>query len=158
EDGSGGLIDTTVTDANGNYTFNAFDGLAATGNYQVRLVVPTGLVQTSANPPTILISRGNIDRDGVNFGVNFPSIPSGPGALFLSASVGGGISAVGASSAERQAPSTPMAQLPVNIVVEESRPLAVQVSGQDLLSGPVPSYEVTVGPIWQGAPGLQLNV
>ena len=70
-DDAGRLLSTTTTDQFGHYEFNNFNGAANTGKYNIRLVVPAGLVQTSVNPPTILISRGDIDVDGINLGVNF---------------------------------------------------------------------------------------
>ena len=51
------MLSTTTTDSQGHYTFNNFNGLGGTGNYNVRLVVPAGLRQTTPNPSTILIGR-----------------------------------------------------------------------------------------------------
>jgi hypothetical protein len=67
EDDSGKVLATTVTDSRGQYRFDNFSVLSSTGNYMVRLVVPSGSTQTSANPATILISRGDISVSGVNF-------------------------------------------------------------------------------------------
>jgi hypothetical protein len=67
QDTGGNVLATTVTDAQGHYRFNQFNGLSATGQYVVRLVVPAGYTQFSANPSTILISRGGINDTGVNF-------------------------------------------------------------------------------------------
>jgi hypothetical protein len=67
EDASGDVLATTVTDGKGHYSFDQLHGLSATGDYTVRLVVPSGFTQVSANPPTILISRGDINVSGVNF-------------------------------------------------------------------------------------------
>jgi hypothetical protein len=51
----------------------------------VRIVAPSGFVQTSANPPAISISRGDVNVSNVNFTLartpQAPSaIPSGPRA------------------------------------------------------------------------------
>jgi hypothetical protein len=46
--------------------YPAIDG---TGSYTVRLALPPGLQQTSWDPPTFLISRGNMSASGVNFRV-----------------------------------------------------------------------------------------
>ena len=67
EDNSGDVLATTVTDRSGDYGFNQLNGLSGTGKYTVRIVVPSGHTQTSANPSMILISRGDIDVSGVNF-------------------------------------------------------------------------------------------
>ena len=68
-DSGGNVVATAKTDRNGGYLFNQLSGLSATGNYTVRLVVPSGFTQTSANPSPILISRGDINVSGVNFSV-----------------------------------------------------------------------------------------
>jgi hypothetical protein len=67
EDTSGNVLATTFTDSKGHYRFDQLTGLSATGDYTVRLVVPSGLTQKSANPSTIRISRGDINASGVNF-------------------------------------------------------------------------------------------
>jgi hypothetical protein len=67
KDDSGTVLATTVTDRFGHYSFNQQSGLSGTGNYTVSLVVPPGFTQTSANPGTILISRGDTNVSGVNF-------------------------------------------------------------------------------------------
>jgi hypothetical protein len=67
EDPSGNVLASTVTDSQGNYRFNQQSGVSATGVYSVRLVVPPGFTQTSANPPPDLISSGDTNVSGVNF-------------------------------------------------------------------------------------------
>jgi hypothetical protein len=67
KDGSGNVLATTMTDGKGHYSFDQQAGLSATGNYTVSLVVPSGYTQSSANPATILISRGDTNVSGVNF-------------------------------------------------------------------------------------------
>jgi peroxidase len=67
EDNSGDVLATTVTDSSGDYGFNQLNGLSGTGKSTVRIVVPSGHTQTSANPSMILISHGDIDVSGVNF-------------------------------------------------------------------------------------------
>jgi hypothetical protein len=69
QDGGGNVLATTVTDARGHYSFNQHNGLSATGDYTVRLVLPSGLRQVTADPGTIQISRGDDNVSGVNFGV-----------------------------------------------------------------------------------------
>jgi hypothetical protein len=68
-DAGGNVLGTTVTDSKGHYSFNQLNGVSGTGDYTVRLVVPAGDTQTSANPPTVLISRGDLNVSGVNFSV-----------------------------------------------------------------------------------------
>src|SRR5262249_20435565 len=65
-DDGGNVVATTATDRQGHYRFDNFNGIEGTGNYAVRLVVPSGFTQTSANPE-ILISRGDVNVSGVNF-------------------------------------------------------------------------------------------
>jgi hypothetical protein len=91
EDGSGNVLATIVTDSRGQYRFDTFSGLSSTGNYMVRLVVPSGFTQTSANPATIPISRGDINMSGVNFSLA-PAQPdtSGHGWHTLSHGQGSG--------------------------------------------------------------------
>jgi hypothetical protein len=67
QDDSGNVLATTVTDGRGHYRFDQFNGIGGTGNYNVRLVVPSGDTQTSANPATILISRGDLNVRDVDF-------------------------------------------------------------------------------------------
>jgi peroxidase len=66
-DGDGNVVATTVTDGQGRYRFDNFNGIEGTGSYSVRLVVPSGFTQTSPNPAAILISRGDVNVSGVNF-------------------------------------------------------------------------------------------
>jgi hypothetical protein len=61
------VLGTTLTDKEGHYRFDQLTGLSSTGIYSVRLVVPPGFTQASAEPGTILISRGDINVGGVNF-------------------------------------------------------------------------------------------
>jgi hypothetical protein len=67
QDDNGNVLATTVTDRQGRYSFNQFNGISGTGNYNVRLIVPAGFSQVSPNPAPILISRGDINVTGVNF-------------------------------------------------------------------------------------------
>jgi hypothetical protein len=80
EDASGNVLGTTVTDRKGHYKFDQLKGVSATGNYTVRLVVPSSFMQTSANPSTTLVSRGDMHVSRVNFTVTparSSSIPFG---------------------------------------------------------------------------------
>jgi hypothetical protein len=69
QDAGGNVLATAVTDRHGRYSFNQQSGVGGTGNYNVRLVVPPGSTQTSDNPATVLISRGDTSVSGVNFTV-----------------------------------------------------------------------------------------
>lgn len=60
------LVATAVTDSNGRYRFDYFDGLLV-GNYQVVETVPSGWRATSVNPRDVNIPRGEIFLD-VDFG------------------------------------------------------------------------------------------
>ena len=88
QDTSGDVLATTTTNGRGQYSFNQLSGPAAnpanasgvsgTGTYDIVLVLPSWLEQTSANPPSVLISRGGINVTGVNFniGINWSSLSS----------------------------------------------------------------------------------
>jgi hypothetical protein len=79
-DGDGNVVATTRTNLQGQYTFTQLSkgnanpdgglGLSATGDYSVRLVLPSFLKQTTQDPGTITISRGDTNVTGVDFGVN----------------------------------------------------------------------------------------
>ena len=62
----GVVIATTRTDRNGSYTFDQFP---ETGDFQVRVVLPTGFETTTDNPLDILISTGDVSLRGKNFGI-----------------------------------------------------------------------------------------
>ena len=77
EDSSGDVLATTVTNRQGQYTFNQLSGpaaslenapgVSATGSYNVVLVLPSGLQQISPAPSSVVISRGGSSVNGVNF-------------------------------------------------------------------------------------------
>jgi hypothetical protein len=72
-DDSGALLGTAVTDVNGRYVFNGFDGLTGTGNRTVDIILPPGWTQNAAeiahNPGTILIDNGGRTIVGASFAV-----------------------------------------------------------------------------------------
>lgn len=78
-DSSGDVLATTTTGSHGYYSFNQLSGPAAnpenasgvsgTGTYNVFLVLPSWLEQTSSNPGGILISRGGMNVTGMNFNI-----------------------------------------------------------------------------------------
>jgi hypothetical protein len=108
KDDTGAVLSTTKTDANGFYLFNNFNGLSATGNYTVSVVVPTGFINTTPTSVTIQISRGDINADA-DFGLDrawtsgFFAAP-GAGAT-TSSSPTGAAAPVGASSSSSSATS-----------------------------------------------------
>lgn len=67
QDDAGTVLATTVTDNKGFYRFDTSNGLMATGEYHIEIVVPTGFTQKSPRLGTILISRGDEAVRGVNF-------------------------------------------------------------------------------------------
>jgi hypothetical protein len=72
-DDSGELLGTAVTDVNGRYVFNGFDGLTGTGNRTVDIILLPGWTQNAAeiahNPGTIQIDNGGRTIVGASFGV-----------------------------------------------------------------------------------------
>jgi hypothetical protein len=72
-DSHGNVIATTTTDGRGAYAFTDQTGIPGTGKFTVTVVLPPGYIQTSANPGTLSLSRGGLDLDQVNFGVDNPT-------------------------------------------------------------------------------------
>jgi hypothetical protein len=78
QDISGDILATARTDRNGNFSFNQLSGpaanpditsgVSATGNYNIVVLPPFGMTQTTPNLGSILINRGGTEVDGVNFG------------------------------------------------------------------------------------------
>jgi hypothetical protein len=69
-DDTGTVIATTVTDSQGNYSFTDQTGIPGTGNFSVSIALPSGFVRTSVISIPIALSRGGLDFDRVNFGVD----------------------------------------------------------------------------------------
>lgn len=69
-DADGNVVATTVTDAQGRYTFTQQSGLTSTGTYSVVLVLPGNLRLTTKAPASITVSHGDTNVTGVNFGVD----------------------------------------------------------------------------------------
>jgi hypothetical protein len=77
EDTAGDILATTTTGIGGTYFFNQLSGpaanvengsgVSATGNYLVRLVLPTGFRQLSSDPGAVAVTRGDTHVTGVNF-------------------------------------------------------------------------------------------
>jgi hypothetical protein len=70
-DTNGSILATTVTDKNGHYKFTDQTGIPGTGNFTVAIVAPTGAHQTTQPIGTIHLSRGGLDMDNVDFGIQF---------------------------------------------------------------------------------------
>jgi hypothetical protein len=83
QDTSGNVLATTRTNLLGQYTFTQLSGpsgslenaagVSATGDYQIVLVLPSYIQQTTGTPAPIHISRGGINVQGVDFGVDYSS-------------------------------------------------------------------------------------
>jgi hypothetical protein len=65
-DDAGAVIATTTTNRFGRYRFTEFH---ETGDFQVRVVVPSGYRGTGDTLREVLISRGDLEIGGVNFGL-----------------------------------------------------------------------------------------
>lgn len=71
--GANGSVDqTTVTDSQGHYAF----AVLTAGTERVRIVLPSGATQNTANPPDINATLGSVTPN-VNFGVQFSSGTAG---------------------------------------------------------------------------------
>src|SRR5439155_7593387 len=73
---SGAVVATAVTDSFGRFSFTDQTGIPGTGYYTVSVVLSSGYIQTSQNPGTIALSRGNLDIEGVSFGLAAMSPPT----------------------------------------------------------------------------------
>ncbi len=73
----GTVVETTTTDANGDYEFV----LDVPGNRTVRLVTEPGWYYTTTNPIALQLSHGMIVSD-VDFGMNFDGLAPGAGLGF----------------------------------------------------------------------------
>jgi peroxidase len=62
----GEIIATTMTDRSGRYRFDQF---GETGDFQVRVVLPSTLTATTANPREFLVSTGDEVARGVDLGI-----------------------------------------------------------------------------------------
>lgn len=60
---------STVTNQLGRYQFSVFNGIEGTRAYNVRLLLPAGANQTTADPAPIAITQGDVHLTGVTFGV-----------------------------------------------------------------------------------------
>ena len=77
EDKSGDILATTVTNNQGEYSFNQLSGPAAdqenssgvsgTGDYNIVVILPAGSTQATQTSRTISISRGGQNMSNVNF-------------------------------------------------------------------------------------------
>jgi hypothetical protein len=66
-DDEGTVMDTAVTARDGRYRFSSFN---ETGDYQVQVVLPSRFT-TARTTRDVLISRGGLTINGVNFGLTF---------------------------------------------------------------------------------------
>jgi hypothetical protein len=76
QDSQGNIVATTRTGRDGSYRF---DGLAL-GVYRVRVLAPQGARQTTADPPNVVVSKGQL-LDRVDFGLNLPKPATRSAAL-----------------------------------------------------------------------------
>jgi hypothetical protein len=82
-DPSGQVVAQTITGSDGSFSFdNLTSALAPAVAYQVQEVLPSGVIQTTGNPPTITFTRGETFF-GVDFG-NF--VPKTKAATTLASS------------------------------------------------------------------------
>ena len=61
----GTIVDTAVTGRDGRYRFRSFD---ETGDYQVRVVLPTRFT-SALTTRDVLVSKGGVTISGINFGL-----------------------------------------------------------------------------------------
>jgi hypothetical protein len=85
-DDTGAVVASTTTDSQGHYRFTDQTGIPGTGNFTVSIVLPAGFTNVTATSIPIALSRGGLDFDNVNFGIEETS----SGAPALTANSGGG--------------------------------------------------------------------
>jgi hypothetical protein len=87
-DDTGAVVASTTTDSNGHYSFTDQTGIPGTGNFTVSVVLPAGFTNVTATSIPIALSRGGLDFDNVNFGIEETST----GAAIVTSNSGGGTS------------------------------------------------------------------
>jgi hypothetical protein len=93
------VVATSTTDAQGNYRFAGVNGLT-TGQFLVQETPPPGWTRSTPLPGTQVVSRGDVNLAGVNFGNVPPPPPVAPVFVGVpSTVVGGSAWAFGAVSA-----------------------------------------------------------
>jgi hypothetical protein len=70
KDDSGAVVASTTTDSHGRYRFTDQTGIPGTGKFSVSIVLPAGFVHTSPSSISLMMSRGDLQYDGMNFGVD----------------------------------------------------------------------------------------
>nr|WP_236621947.1 peroxidase family protein [Rhodopirellula maiorica] len=60
------LVETTITDSDGNYQFNSFD---RSGKYQVRIAASSGVTVIGSDSINVLIRNGDSHLENINFAV-----------------------------------------------------------------------------------------
>jgi hypothetical protein len=69
-DDSGNVVATTTTDSRGHYSFTDQTGIPGAGSFTVEVVVPSGFTATTPITRAVQITRGGLDFDGEDFGLN----------------------------------------------------------------------------------------
>ncbi len=87
-DASGAVVASTTTDSHGNYSFTDQTGIPGTGKFTVSVVVPAGFKNVTATSIPVALSRGGLDFDNVNFGIDETSTAT-PAAAAPSATAAG---------------------------------------------------------------------
>jgi peroxidase len=77
KDADGDVMATTVTNGQGQFSFNQQNGLSGTGSYTVSVVLPTGL-SLILGPATVNISAGDTRVGGLNFYLGALKTPPPP--------------------------------------------------------------------------------
>jgi hypothetical protein len=70
-DSNGNVLATTTTDAQGHYSFTDQTGIPGTGVFTVQVVLPRGGQATTVTSHVIDLSRGGLDFNNQDFGIQF---------------------------------------------------------------------------------------
>ncbi len=85
-DSTGAVVASTTTDSQGHYSFTDQTGIPGTGKFTVSIVLPAGFTNVTAASIPIALTRGGMDFDNVNFGID----ESSTGAAVVTSNPGGG--------------------------------------------------------------------
>jgi peroxidase len=71
KDDNGDVVATATTDSSGHYRFTDQTGIPGTGNFTLEVVVPRRFKATTPVTYAVPITRGGLDIDDLDFGLNF---------------------------------------------------------------------------------------
>jgi hypothetical protein len=98
-DNTGAVVASTKTDRGGHYSFTNQIGIPGTGMFSVQVVPPAGFTSVTPTTIPIAITRGGLDFEHVDFGIDETSTGGAAPAAAAPAGTVGGSSAVAVPAA-----------------------------------------------------------